>query len=145
MELRKPFHYDVAAASAAAQTFVSSETKTQQQDRDAADINQIVRRFGLTGQLPRPKSLPEYGDFSAVIDFQGAMQELRRSTESFQELPALVRDRFSNDPSKFMLFLQDPDNVDEARKLGLLPKKPSVPPVAVVEPVASPEEPPPAP
>lgn len=100
------------------------ESMTQQQFRDEADINEIVRRFGLTGQLPDNLSMPVSGDFTGVSDFQSAMNLVLQAQEEFMKLPAPVRERFGNDPGKLMAFLDDASNRDEARNLGLLAPEP---------------------
>lgn len=144
MKVRHPNKYDRKAASRAAAIDFKLPSRTQQQFREEADVNTIVKRFNLTGHMPTARSLPEYGDFSTVDDFQSAMQQLRRSQESFNALPAHLRDRFENRPDKFLAFLQDEGNEDEARRIGLLPKKP---PQSAQEPSPAPTPPatPPAP
>lgn len=96
---------------------------TQQEFAKDCDINEIVRRFGLTGQLPDQLRLPEYGDFAGVGDFATAMQAVRNAEEGFMELPAELRARFANDPQRLMEFLADAGNRDEAVKLGLVNPK----------------------
>lgn len=135
MPIRKPFSYDRKKASLEARTPTTGVSRTQQQFRDDVDINTLVRRFGITGELPVARNLPEYGDFTEVTDFQTAMQSLRRSQETFDALPAALRDRFQNDPARLLHFLGSEDNREEARKLGLLrpeplpePEVPSTPP-----------------
>jgi len=92
---------------------------TVQADRDQADINTIVRQFGLTGQLPYGVDVPEYGDFSDIPnDYHQAIQFTEALSASFMELPAPIRTRFDNDPGLFLDFFNDPSNQDEAIKLG---------------------------
>lgn len=98
----------------------------QQQFRDECDINEIVRRFGLTGSLPDDFKAPVSGDFTGVSDFQSAMNAVRSAQEAFMELPGAMRARFDNDPQKLISFLEDPSNRDEGLKLGLLAKPPEV-------------------
>lgn len=93
---------------------------TQQEFALDADINEIVRRFGLTGRLPDVNNVPQSGDFVGVSDYHSAMLALRKADEGFLELPADVRARFSNDPQLLMDFLDNADNRDEAVKLGLV-------------------------
>lgn len=42
------------------------ESLAQQHMAEDADINVIVKRFGLTGQLPQGHRMPEFGDFTGV-------------------------------------------------------------------------------
>lgn len=105
-------------------TFVVGPTKTQQQFREEADINTIVRRFKVTGLAPQGVRVPQYGDFTAAVDFRQSMDAIRAAQISFMAMPAKVRERFGNDPQSFLEFCSDANNLDEMRKLGLaVPKK----------------------
>lgn len=117
--LRTPYNYDVDSVSQATGLACEDPTRTQQQFADEADINTIVERFNLTGQLPSDVRAPQYADFEGVFDFQSAMNAIRSAEESFMAMPAQVRARFVNDPQRFVEFCSDPANLDEARKLGL--------------------------
>lgn len=122
--LRAPYNYDVNEASDQA-AFVSDEPSlTKQQFAEDADINTIVRRFRLTGQLPENVRMPTYGDFTEVSDFQTAMIAVAQARESFDAMPADIRARFHNDPGEFVDFCSDEKNRDEAIKLGLVPPPP---------------------
>lgn len=98
------------------------ESVVQQQFAEECDINTIVKRFGLTGELPNGVDMPLSGDFTGVTDFQTAMNLVRKSQESFLELPAHIRERFANDPARVMQFLDDPSNREEAINLGIVAK-----------------------
>lgn len=113
--------YDVVAASVNASPIPLSidKRRTIQSAKADADINVIVKRFGITGQMPASVRLPSYGDFSGVSDFQTAMNVVRSAEESFLELPASVRKRFGNNPQAFLEFCSDEANIDEMRKMGL--------------------------
>lgn len=131
--LRTPYNYDMDAASdEAGISFVGTESRTQQQFAEEADINTIVRRFGLTGQMPENIGFPEYGDFSEVHDYQTSLNILREADEAFLRIPAEIRARFANDPQQLLEFLHDGNNRDEALKLGLIPKPPEKPRDAVM-------------
>lgn len=97
---------------------------TVQSDGEEADINNIVRKFGLTGQMPQGLRVPTYEDFTEVGDYRSAQQALVSARESFMQLPAHVRARFENDPQAFLEFCTEERdgklvNIDEMRKLGL--------------------------
>lgn len=124
-ELRSAFNYDPDKVSA--ETGLScpeDESKTQQSFKDECDINTIVKRFGLTGELPQDYQMPQSGDFTGVSDYQSAMNAVRAAEEAFMAVPAEIRARFSNDPGKFMAFFDDPANRDEGLRLGLLQAPP---------------------
>lgn len=127
MDFRTGFNYDRDQASRdSGLVCPEEEGRTQQAHKDDADINVIVRRFGLTGELPENFRMPVSGDFTGVSDFQTAMQMVVAAQEAFMELPGEMRARFNNDPAQLMAFLEDGSNRDEAEKLGLVQKKPEV-------------------
>lgn len=96
------------------------ETLAQQQFAEECDINTIVRRFGLTGELPQDVTVPQSGDFTNVTDFHTAMNVVRAAQEAFAEMPSATRERFANDPGKFLDFVGDEKNREEASKMGIL-------------------------
>ena len=97
---------------------------TQQQFRDESDINNIVDRFMKTGHLPDPVSMPQYVDYEGVFDFQSAMNVVRQADENFMRMDAKVRSRFHNSPQEFLEFFANPENQDEAVRLGLAVARP---------------------
>lgn len=128
---RTPYDGQSDCASLESGLHFDGPGRTQQQFRDECDINTIVRRFGVTGQLPVPVRLPTYDDFTQVRDFQSAMQAVRDAEESFAALPSDLRSRFANDPQQLLEFLGDAKNRAEAEKLGLVnpaPPPPAPPP-----------------
>lgn len=121
MFLRTMFNYDRDAASTEAGLSCPAEDSvTQQQFKDECDINTIVRRFGLTGDLPLNAAMPTSGDFTGITDFHSALNMVREAEEAFMAFPASVRERFGHDPQRLMAFLEDAGNRDEAVKLGLV-------------------------
>lgn len=128
MFLRSAFNYDTMQASNESGLSCDDESLAQQSFKDECDINTIVRRFGLTGQLPGGDlNMPKSGDFTGLGDFHSAMNMVRRAQEGFLNVPADVRARFNNDPGALMSFLDDEANRDEAVRLGLV-KAAFVPP-----------------
>lgn len=107
----------------------------QSQAKDA-DINEIVRRFGVTGVWHMPEKLPTSADFGGIFDFQSAQAVLLRAKEMFMQLDADTRLRFRNDPFYFADFAADSKNIEELRRLGLAPAK-----VAEKQPVPNSPEP----
>lgn len=129
--LRTEHNYDRDAASDATADVNLEPSLTKQSFAEEADINVIVRRFGLTGELPSDVKVPMNGDFTNVVDFRGAMDLLIQAREAFMTMPADVRSRFGNDPAAFVDFVSDEKNRDEAKKMGLL--VPATAPLAPVE------------
>lgn len=119
--MRQPFGYDVDAASQDAGLDCSVlPSRTQQHFAEEVDINTIVKRFGLTGELPQNVPMVLQGDFTNVLDFQSAMDMIVSAREAFMAQPAEVRARFRNDPQEFLDFVSAKENLDEAIKLGLV-------------------------
>jgi phage internal scaffolding protein len=107
----------------------------QQQFKDECDINNILRQFNVTGQLPEATLSPKYGDFSGISDYKTALDRVIAADEEFMNLPATLRARFDNDASKLIEFLEDDQNRLEAEKLGLVDPKEDLsltPPVEVL-------------
>ena len=94
-------------------------TLAQQQFKDDVDINVLLERFKVTGQLPQGVVLPSYGDFSGISDYRTAREAIRRAENSFMDLPANIRARFQNDPQAFLEFCTDEKNLPELREMGL--------------------------
>jgi phage internal scaffolding protein len=79
---------------------------------------------------------PMYGDFSGLPDYQGALNMVIAANEMFMALPSDLRTRFSNDPGRFIDFVQSA-SVEQLLELGLarpLPRGPEGPPVNIDEP-----------
>lgn len=102
------------------------ESLTQQHFRDTCDINKLIARHAQTGfyydpfkdmQLNARQAM--YGDFSDVMDYRSSLDAVNRVQEAFMELSAEIRRRFEHDPGKFLEFIMDPANAEEARKMGL--------------------------
>lgn len=104
------------------QIFLDEETKVEQHHLADVNINSIMKKFEKTGQLPDQVMEAVYGDFSGGQDFHEAHNSIIAAKEMFNSLPASVRNKFENDPGQLLDFVGDPENIEEARKLGLLPK-----------------------
>lgn len=118
----------------------NSPSRTKQEFAKDADINNIVKKFIKTGQLP-PTALAQqkqaYADYSEIGSFHESFNQILGAREMFQQLPVEIRNRFQNDPGQLLDFVADPANETEARELGLLnltetpepaPEPPQAPP-----------------
>lgn len=133
--VRSPYNYDRDAVSDETGLRCEDASLTKQSFKDEADINFIVRQFGLTGQLPDNVRIPEYRDYDTVMDYHSAMNAVRDANVSFMQLPGELRARFHNDPQAFLAFCSDPSNGPEAVKLGLAIARPSVEPTGSAPPI----------
>ncbi len=125
--LRTPYNYDTMQVSNETGLECLDESLAQQHARDETDINTIVRRFGLTGELPNGVRAPQYGDFTEATDYHTAMNAVISANNAFMQLPADVRSRFNNDAGAFVDFCSDEKNRAEAQSLGLIVGSPSEP------------------
>jgi phage internal scaffolding protein len=120
MRVKNPVTYDRDQNSSDSAFVFVRPSRTQQSFRDECDINNILRKFNVTGQLPTGSVQPQYGDFSGITDYQSALNAVMAAQESFLSLPAKIRARFDNDPAVFVEFASDEANKDEMKALGLL-------------------------
>ena len=133
--VKNPITYDRDKNSDLAKFVFTRPSRTKQSFRDECDINNILRQFNVTGQLPVGSVQPQYGDFSGITDYQSALNAVMAAQDSFLQLPAKVRARFDNDPAFFVEFASNEANKDEMKALGLL-REETAPAV-----VSSPSEP----
>jgi phage internal scaffolding protein len=137
---RSAYNYDMDLASDKAGLKCEDPSLTQQQFKEDSDINTIVDRFMKSGVLPNPVNMPQYVDYEGIFDFQSAMNVVRQADESFMRLNAKIRARFNNSPQEFLEFFGNPDNVDEAIRLGLaIPQAVAETQVSAAEPTSKSE------
>lgn len=116
-------------------------SRVQQQFAQESDVNAIMRKYEKTGILTHvSRYAGEYGDFSGVPDYKAGLERVMAADEMFMSLPARIRDRFNNDPAKFIEFATNAENIDELRALGLAPELPPAPEPSLVKVVADDRE-----
>lgn len=102
-------------------------SRTQQSHLKSCDINNIIKRYKVTGLMPQHSRQPMYGDFSNMPDYQGALNIVLRAENTFASLSSDIREKFGNDVEAFLAFAQDPENADTMRDWGFdIPKPDSV-------------------
>lgn len=100
-----------------------SPVMTDQSFKDQCDVNLILKKYKTTGvitHLNRAKGT--YLDLTNAPDYQTSLDTVIKAQDAFMTLPAEIRERFGNDPSRLITFLSDPKNNEEGIKLGLLEK-----------------------
>jgi len=105
-------------------TVNNEPTLTQQQFKESSDINNIIKQYSQTGELPLSNKVGKFLDVSNVQDYQTALTTVYEAQRAFDELPSKVRSRFENDPNQLIAFIEDDKNYQEAFELGLLNKNP---------------------
>lgn len=110
--------------------FTGDPGLTLQAPAEEADLNVIIKRFGVTdgSRLPRwqdPNAM--YGDFSEFPTDPVELAEIiRQGDVAFAALPAELRARFGTGGQMYN-WLKDPKNHDEAVTIGLLQRPPLKP------------------
>lgn len=99
---------------------VKSKSVTEKSHRAECDINKIIARAEKTGLMPIATSRGMYGDFTGM-DYESMLNKVTSANQAFSSLPASIRKRFNNNPAELLNFLDQAENLDEARELGLLP------------------------
>ena len=96
------------------------ESLTHQSFADECDINKIMAKFAKTGTVTHLNAdQPNYG-LATSIDFKEAMDTVTGSLDAFQDIPSEIRALFDNDPAAFLEFAENPDNIPEMARMGLL-------------------------
>jgi phage internal scaffolding protein len=96
------------------------EGRTKQSFKGLTDINTIIRQYDRTGLINHVnQAAAQYGDFSAVNEYQESLNLVLNAQGAFMELPSAIRKRFGNDPGAFFEFATDPSNLEEMVRLGL--------------------------
>lgn len=121
-------------------TDIDNFEPTQTIEDPESDINVLMQRMGITDGsiLPGQMGVSDprfYGDFTDMPDLKEALDRTHHAEELFTQLPAKIRERFLNNPWKLNEWINNPENWDEAVKIGLLQQKPE-------EPKTPPETPP---
>lgn len=125
--VRNPYNYDTMEASDESGLKCLDPSLAKQEFTEESDINFIAEKFGLTGEMPQVLTLPAYGDFEGIYDFQTAQNTVIQAERQFMTLPAKVRKRFNNDPQELLQFMGkmqegDQNAIEEAVFLGLAKK-----------------------
>ena len=108
------------------------DSYVQQSFKDSCDVNKIVARHYKDGTLKEflahraEMAGGQYLDVSDVATYQEAQEIVIKARETFEALPAKVRERFNHDATRFLAFCENPENRDEMQILGLLKKQPDV-------------------
>lgn len=125
--IRSAYNYDTDIVSNDNGLECLDPSLAVQSEAEDADINVIVKRFGLTGTMPQGARLPQYGDFIGITDYRDALAALKEADENFMQYPAHLRARFENDPQRFLDFVSNPANKQGMIDLGIEPAVPTAP------------------
>lgn len=98
---------------------------TQQHFTDDANINVIAARFGIT-DIPLHALDPNlFRDTTNDPELRDVLDAQHTAREYFMALPAKMRRRFHDSPQELWDYVNDPENHEEAIRLGILAKAPT--------------------
>ena len=86
--IRSAYTFDSDAVSNETALDCGDEAVTQQCFKDECDINILLAKFAVTGQLPDNVRVPQFVDFEEAFDFQSSMNVIRAAEEAFNAMPA---------------------------------------------------------
>lgn len=113
---------------------IGGPTLAQSQFLESCDVKNIIAKCKRVG-IPLSNVQRTNGFFAdlsmAPDDLRSALDISIKARDSFEQLPAKVKERFGFDPSRLLDFVQDSANRDEAIRLGLIDTPPVVPSVKV--------------
>lgn len=106
---------------------------TEDSHKAEVDINNIIKRHGM--DLIRKTAVAyrndmEYGEVTGE-SFQEAMNKVVKAQDSFNSLPAEVREKFQNNPVNYLDFINDHANIEDMIKMGIAAKREPEQPIEV--------------
>ncbi len=94
-------------------------TGAKQSFKNELDVNRKVAKYIKSGAVaPLPNDL-SFG-FAPPQTFHEALNLIHDAEDYFQGIPSELRNRFENDPGKFLEFIDSPESRDELIELGLI-------------------------
>lgn len=102
----------------------SDKKMVQSHMKDATDINRIYDKHLRTGGPLQGPGIPSNRQ-PRFIDMTGdtyheMLCKIQEAQGVFSSYPGKLRRRFANNPENMLRFMQDPKNLPEAAKLGLI-------------------------
>ena len=92
----------------------------KQSFKNECDINQLMRKYQKTGVIEHLNTHQgDYGNFIGFEDYQISLNRILEAEDAFSTIPSEIRNKFSNDPAKFLEFVQNPANLAEMQEMGL--------------------------
>lgn len=119
--LSPPFNMYVGRDTSVFAIVDFDESRTSQEYAEEADINTLMARYVKTGVIPQyADKQPFYVDADGLPSYQEMQNVIVEAEAAFMALPSAVRERFNNDPARFVAFATDEKNIDELRSMQLL-------------------------
>lgn len=100
--------------------FSASLTPVQQHQANDVNINSLMAKYRVSQTMRQRKEAPVFADFSNVSDYFDAQLQMQHAEELFMSLPAKVRFQHNNNPGNFLAWAENPDNLPELIKMGVV-------------------------
>lgn len=114
--------------------YTTPPSMTKQEFRKESDINNIIKSYSpqaMRNLIAQAAAAGRYEDLPDTYDFQESLHLVEQARAAFMTLPAHVRDRFGQDPARFLAFTSDVNNRQEMANLGLIKQAESSAPIPV--------------
>ena len=96
------------------------ETMTEQHHAEKCEIHNIMKRYQQTGVVDHVAQYQgTYNNFIDAPSFKEALDQVAEAQSMFESLPSSLRADMQNDPSVFLEFIQNPDNIEAIAAYGL--------------------------
>jgi len=101
-------------------SFEGEISMTEQSHKDACDIHNILKKSEKTGILEHVNNAaPYYGEMPTGQEFHNHMNIIARAETMFETVPSKLRQRFENDPAKFLDYISDQKNYQDMFDQGI--------------------------
>jgi phage internal scaffolding protein len=122
--INKPFQPSKRKASNIACEPGSSRTK--QSLKDETNINLIMSKYQKTGVINFANTTPPTYDYASSDDYHTSLNLITSAQSKFNELPSSVRNKFHNDPYKFLDYMHDETKLEDSYEVGLRTRPPTM-------------------
>lgn len=122
-EFKTPHNHNTDVAAMQSATFCRDKSRTQQNTREEADINAILKKFGVGNVAAHLAQMPpSFLDVPETMDMHTVLEIHRAADEAFMALPADTREKFGNDLARYVSYVDDrlkAKDLNSLAKLGL--------------------------
>lgn len=112
----------------------TGEDLTQQHFREEVSINNIIAKYNKTGVINHvSRNRLRFGEFRDLAEHITDIDKVTKAQQSFETLPATLRNEFGNSIEGFFKFVKNPANNEQLIKWGILdpiPPSPETPKTA---------------
>lgn len=113
---------------------IIDDGRTQKHFKDEVDINNILAKYRKGQVMTHVKrAQARFGDFSQYTDLASDMDKVAKAQQTFEMLPATLRNHFKNSIPGFFDFVNNPDNFEKGVELGIFERPKQSAPDPILE------------